>query len=88
MSAHLAATGGRTSIPSLVGPGFNGATEIADATGRVRVLTWNAWSRFGTAWRDRPPVLLQQLREAETDVIALQECLQECWGTESTSQAH
>ncbi len=56
----------------------------ADADARVRVVTWNVWWRFGPAWRDRQPVLLKCLREAEPDVIALQEC----WGTRTTSQAH
>ena len=37
------------------------------------------WGRAG-----RGPVLLQRLREADADVIALQEC----WGTSSTTQAH
>ena len=52
--------------------------------GRVRVLTWNVWWRFGPDWRGRQPALLHHLRAADPDVIALQEC----WGTDSTTQAH
>lgn len=51
---------------------------------RIRVLTWNVWWRFGPAWQDRQPALLRCLRQANADVIALQEC----WGTVATSQAH
>jgi endonuclease/exonuclease/phosphatase family metal-dependent hydrolase len=50
----------------------------------VRVLTWNVWWRFGPNWRERQPALLHHLRQADADVIALQEC----WGTAATSQAH
>ncbi len=52
--------------------------------GRARVLTWNVWWRFGPAWRKLQPVLLQHLRDAAPDLVALQEC----WGLGSTSQAH
>jgi endonuclease/exonuclease/phosphatase family metal-dependent hydrolase len=51
---------------------------------RARILTWNVWWRFGPAWADRQPGLLARLREAAPDLVALQEC----WGTEETSQAH
>jgi endonuclease/exonuclease/phosphatase family metal-dependent hydrolase len=54
------------------------------SAGRVRVLTWNVWWRFGPAWRERQPVLLQHLRDAAPDIVALQEC----WGEDATSQAH
>src|SRR5215210_3758040 len=52
--------------------------------GRVRVLTWNVWWRFGPEWRRRQPALLHHLRAVDPDVIALQEC----WGVDSTTQAH
>lgn len=42
------------------------------------------WWRFGPDWRTRQPILLRHLRAADADVIALQEC----WGTEETTQAH
>jgi endonuclease/exonuclease/phosphatase family metal-dependent hydrolase len=50
----------------------------------ARVLSWNVWWRFGPRWRDRQPRILATLREAAPDVVALQEC----WGTEGTTQAH
>ena len=40
------------------------------------------FQRLNTA--SRQPVLLRRLREADADVIALQEC----WGTSLTTQAH
>ena len=58
--------------------------EQQEPAGRVRVLTWNVWWRFGPAWRERQPALVHSLRSAAPDVVALQEC----WGTDSTSQAH
>jgi endonuclease/exonuclease/phosphatase family metal-dependent hydrolase len=61
-----------------------GCMDNSEAPGRVRVLTWNVWWRFGPDWRARQPALLQRLREAAPDVIALQEC----WGTAATTQAH
>jgi endonuclease/exonuclease/phosphatase family metal-dependent hydrolase len=52
--------------------------------GRVRVMTWNIWWRFGPRWRDRQPALLETLRRVDPDVVALQEV----WGGDSTTQAH
>jgi endonuclease/exonuclease/phosphatase family metal-dependent hydrolase len=58
---------------------------MADAANaRARVVTWNVWWRFGPAWRERQHGLVQRLREAQPDVVALQEC----WGNRETSQAH
>jgi endonuclease/exonuclease/phosphatase family metal-dependent hydrolase len=60
-------------------------THAAEAAaGRVRVVTWNVWWRFGPAWRQRQHGLLTTLRSANADVVALQEC----WGAGQTSQAH
>lgn len=56
----------------------------ADMPHQVRVLTWNVWWRFGPDWRARQRALLTRLREADADIVALQEC----WGTAQTSQAH
>ncbi|MDP9396064.1 MAG: hypothetical protein M3Q27_18145 [Actinomycetota bacterium] len=42
------------------------------------------WWRFGPAWRERQHGLLTRLREADADIVALQEC----WGTGQRSQAH
>jgi endonuclease/exonuclease/phosphatase family metal-dependent hydrolase len=50
---------------------------------RVRVLTWNVRWRFGAHWRQRQTGLLRTLRDADVDVVALQEC----WATSITSQA-
>jgi endonuclease/exonuclease/phosphatase family metal-dependent hydrolase len=66
------------------GVGMIGLVDTGESMARVRVLTWNVWWRFGPAWRERQPVLLRRLREADADVIALQEC----WGDSSTTQAH
>ncbi|MFB9378098.1 endonuclease/exonuclease/phosphatase family protein [Kineococcus gynurae] len=46
-----------------------------DAAGRVRILTWNVWWRFGD-WRARREVLLDVIRDADPDVVGLQEV----WG--------
>ncbi len=47
-------------------------------------MTWNLWWRFGPQWRDRQPIIVQTLREADPDITALQEV----WGKDGTSQAH
>lgn len=60
------------------------APDAGLADGRVRVVTWNVWWRFGPAWRQRQHGVLSTLREADADVVALQEC----WGIGQTSQAH
>jgi endonuclease/exonuclease/phosphatase family metal-dependent hydrolase len=49
---------------------------------RVRVMTWNVWWRFGPRWQARQPGILRTLREADADVVALQEV----WGTAETTQ--
>lgn len=51
--------------------------------GRVKVMTWNIWWRFGPNWQDRQPALLQTMRAVDADVIALQEV----WGNTETTQA-
>jgi endonuclease/exonuclease/phosphatase family metal-dependent hydrolase len=52
--------------------------------GRVKIMTWNIWWRFGPHWQDRQAGLLQTLRQVDADVVALQEV----WGSVTTSQAH
>ncbi len=42
-------------------------------TTTVRVLTWNAWGRFGP-WEARETALIRTLEALQPDVIALQEC--------------
>jgi endonuclease/exonuclease/phosphatase family metal-dependent hydrolase len=50
---------------------------------QVRAMTWNLWWRFGPRWRDRQPGILDTLRRADPDVVALQEV----WADGETSQA-
>ncbi|WP_161606053.1 endonuclease/exonuclease/phosphatase family protein [Microlunatus speluncae] len=50
---------------------------------QVRAMTWNLWWRFGPRWRDRQPGILETLRRADPDVVALQEV----WADGETSQA-
>jgi hypothetical protein len=42
-------------------------------TTTLRVLTWNAWGRFGP-WEARETALIRTLEALQPDVIALQEC--------------
>jgi endonuclease/exonuclease/phosphatase family metal-dependent hydrolase len=51
--------------------------------GRVRVLSWNTWWRFGPDWRARQALLADAIRDSDADVIALQES----WRTAEGSQA-
>lgn len=39
---------------------------------RLRVATWNLWWRFGP-WEERLPLIIDQLRRVDADVVALQE---------------
>ena len=63
-----------------VSPGHRSA-RLLDT--RLNVLEWNVWWRFGDAWRSRQPLILDVIRRAAPDIIALQEV----WGDERTSQA-
>jgi endonuclease/exonuclease/phosphatase family metal-dependent hydrolase len=49
----------------------------------VRVVSWNVWWRFGGNWRDRERAIVVRLREANADVIGLQEV----WGDDGLTQA-
>lgn len=49
----------------------------------IRAMTWNVWWRFGGNWREREPGLLQVIRDADPDVLGLQEC----WGAANRTQA-
>ncbi len=42
-------------------------------TTSVRVLTWNVWGRLGP-WQAREAALVETLRNAQPDIVALQEC--------------
>jgi endonuclease/exonuclease/phosphatase family metal-dependent hydrolase len=50
---------------------------------RLRVATWNLWWRFAN-WEERLPLVVDRLRAAEPDVIALQEV----WHDGTASAAH
>lgn len=50
--------------------------------GRLRVATWNLWWRFGP-WESRLPLIIDELRRVDADVIALQEV----WTQDGTSSA-
>jgi endonuclease/exonuclease/phosphatase family metal-dependent hydrolase len=50
--------------------------------GRLRVLTWNLWWRFGP-WEDRRPAIAATLERLDADVV----CLQEVWQDEHGSFA-
>ncbi len=54
--------------------------ELLD--GRLRVATWNLWWRFGP-WEQRLPLIVDELRRVDADVIALQEV----WAADGTSSA-
>jgi endonuclease/exonuclease/phosphatase family metal-dependent hydrolase len=55
--------------------GATGSTAPYGAllTTTLRVLTWNAWGRFGP-WEARETALIRTLEALQPDVIALQEC--------------
>jgi endonuclease/exonuclease/phosphatase family metal-dependent hydrolase len=44
------------------------------AGGRLRVLTWNLWWRFGP-WEERQPAIVETIRRLDPDIV----CLQETW---------
>lgn len=48
----------------------------------LRVVTWNIWWRFGR-WEERLPLIVEELRRVQPDVIALQEV----WCTEGLCAA-
>ena len=48
---------------------------------RLRVATWNLWGRYGP-WEERGPVVLENLRAVDADVV----CLQEAWRDGARSQ--
>ncbi|RHW18380.1 endonuclease/exonuclease/phosphatase family protein [Sphingomonas gilva] len=52
------------------------ATGAASKRPAIRVATFNIWHNAGN-WEARLPLLLQALREADADVIALQEVLED-----------
>jgi endonuclease/exonuclease/phosphatase family metal-dependent hydrolase len=51
--------------------------------GRVRLMTWNVWGRFGANWRKREDAIVSAIEALEPDVIALQEV----WSTSQITQA-
>lgn len=59
-------------------PGYGPIVET-----RVRIATWNLWDRYGP-WEARMPVIVENLRAIDADVVALQEA----WESGSRSQPH
>lgn len=51
--------------------------------GSARVMSWNVWWRFGPQWADRQPLLVDTIRDAGADVVALQES----WAVGDRTQA-
>jgi endonuclease/exonuclease/phosphatase family metal-dependent hydrolase len=49
---------------------------------RVRIATWNLWGRYGP-WEARLPVIVENLRAIDADILALQEV----WEDDERSQA-
>lgn len=52
------------------------------AAGRLTVLTWNLWWRFGP-WEERLPAIVATIRALDPDIA----CLQEVWTADGTSSA-
>ena len=52
------------------------------AAGRLRVLSWNLWWRFGP-WEQRQPAILETIRRLDPDIA----CLQEVWMADGGSSA-
>ena len=51
-------------------------------TTRMRIATWNLWGRYGP-WEARLPVIVENLRTIDADVVALQEV----WEDDTRNQA-
>lgn len=49
----------------------------------VRLMTWNVWWRFGTAWRRRADAIEATIAACRADVVGLQEA----WASEQSNQA-
>jgi endonuclease/exonuclease/phosphatase family metal-dependent hydrolase len=49
---------------------------------RLRIATWNVWGRYGP-WEARLPVIIENLRAIDADIVALQEV----WDDDARSQA-
>ena len=58
-------------------PGFGPLVQT-----RVRIATWNLWGRYGP-WEARLPVIIENLRAINADILALQEV----WEDDQRSQA-
>ncbi|HEY7107238.1 MAG TPA: endonuclease/exonuclease/phosphatase family protein [Acidimicrobiia bacterium] len=63
--------------PTAYDPGYGPLVQT-----RVRVATWNLWGRYGP-WEARLPVVVENLRAIDADVLALQEV----WEDDARSQA-
>ena len=49
---------------------------------RLRIATWNVWGRYGP-WEARLPVILENLRAIDADIVALQEV----WDDDTRNEA-
>jgi endonuclease/exonuclease/phosphatase family metal-dependent hydrolase len=58
-------------------PGYGPLVET-----RLRIATWNIWGRYGP-WEERLPVIVENLRVIDADIVALQEV----WEDDARSQA-
>ncbi|WP_375388318.1 endonuclease/exonuclease/phosphatase family protein [uncultured Amnibacterium sp.] len=58
-------------------------TSSAAMTSSARLMTWNVWWRFGPDAMARQPLILDTIRDAGADVIALEES----WATAGETQA-
>ena len=58
-------------------PGYGPLVET-----RLRIATWNIWGRYGP-WEERLPVIVENLRAIDADIVALQEV----WEDDARSQA-
>jgi endonuclease/exonuclease/phosphatase family metal-dependent hydrolase len=67
----------RVPDPSEYDPGYGPLV-----TSRVRIATWNLWGRYGP-WEARLPVIVENLRAIDADILALQEV----WEDDTRSQA-
>ena len=63
--------------PSQYDPGYGPLVST-----RVRIATWNLWGRYGP-WEARLPVIVENLRAIDADIVALQEV----WEDDTRNQA-
>lgn len=62
-----------------------GDTALPEATGRIRVATWNLWWHFGP-WESRQPAILETMRAVDADVWCLQEVFTAADGSDQAAE--